>query len=75
MPNKYQDKSQITGVELTPEDEAFLQQINEQIIAFTQSEEEMLEFDPMNSYQRRLVHQLGTLYGLNSKSVGEREER
>ena len=29
----------------------------------------------MNPYQRRLIHQMGSLYQLSSKSVGSRDER
>lgn len=75
MTDKFQDKSQVIEAELTPQDEEFLQEINQRILQFLKTEEEMLEFEPMNSYQRRLVHQMGTLYDLSSKSVGGREER
>jgi hypothetical protein len=75
MTDKFQDKSQVIEAELTPQDEEFLREINEEILEFLEKDEEILEFDPMNSYQRRLVHQMGTLYQLSSKSVGSRDDR
>ena len=75
MTDKFQDKSQVIEAELTPQDEEFLKEINQQILKFLEKDEEILEFDPMNSYQRRLVHQMGSLYQLSSKSVGSRDER
>ncbi len=75
MTDKFQDKSQVIEAELTPQDEEFLKEINQQILTFLDKDEEILEFDPMNSYQRRLVHQMGSLYQLSSKSVGSRDER
>ena len=67
MTDKFQDKSQVIEAELTPQDEEFLKEINQQILNFLEKDEEILEFDPMNSYQRRLVHQMGSLYQLSSK--------
>ncbi len=60
MTDKFQDKSQVIEAELTPQDEEFLKEINQQILKFLEKDEEILEFDPMNSYQRRLVHQMGS---------------
>ena len=62
-------------LELTPTDKIFLMELNQKILEFIESEEEMLELEPMNSYQRRLVHKLGILYSLASRSVGEKNER
>ena len=55
MTDKFQDKSQVIEAELTPRDEEFLKEINQQILNFLEKDEEILEFDPMNSYQRRLA--------------------
>lgn len=42
---------------------------------FINSDEKMLELDPMNGYQRRLIHKLASAYHLESKSVGNDDER
>ena len=57
------------------EDAEFLQSLNELIVGFIQSGEAKRQLDPMNGYQRRLVHKLGALYALDSESVGEEEGR
>ena len=58
---------------LNREDQEFLNEINKDLEKFLKSEEEMLEFQPMNSYQRRLVHKAVTDFKLKSHSVGEKE--
>jgi len=42
---------------------------------FLRSEEEELELEPMNSYRRRMVHNLATKYHLRTESRGEDRER
>ena len=58
---------------LTKEDQDFLNSIYQDLKEFVESDEEMLEFQPMNSYQRRLVHKLVTNFRLKSHSVGEED--
>ena len=42
---------------------------------FMKSDENKIEMPPMNSYQRRLLHQLGKKFGFRSGSVGEGKDR
>ncbi len=58
---------------LTRADQEFLDGVRRKLVRLLESEEEMLELEPMNSYQRRLVHKLATTYGFKSQSVGETE--
>ena len=58
---------------LTKEDQDFINSIYQDLKEFVESGEEMLEFQPMNSYQRRLVHKLVANFRLKSHSVGEEE--
>ena len=58
---------------LTREDQDFINSIYQDLKEFIESDEAMLEFQPMNSYQRRLVHKLVTNFRLKSHSVGEEE--
>lgn len=58
---------------LTKEDQEFLEKIHTILTKFVESEEAMLEMQPMNSYQRRLVHKTVTDFKLKSTSVGEEE--
>ena len=45
MTDKFQDKSQVIEAELTPQDEEFLKEINQQILTFLEKDEEILEFE------------------------------
>lgn len=58
---------------LTKEDQEFLEKIHHILKQFVESDEEMLEMEPMNSYQRRLVHKIVKDFKLKSASVGEEE--
>jgi hypothetical protein len=56
-------------------DEGFVAEYEEQFIAFMKGEEASLHLEPMNSYYRRLVHQLATEFKLTTNSEGEGPER
>ena len=43
MTDKFQDKSQVIEAELTPQDEEFLKEINQQILKFLEKNEEILD--------------------------------
>ncbi len=58
---------------LTKEDQEFLNSVYQDLKEFIESDEEMLEFQPMNSYRRRLVHKLVTDFRLKSHSVGDED--
>ena len=61
--------------EMSTQDREFLDLVNGEILKFFESAEEVIDLDPMNSYQRRLVHKLAGEYNLQSESAGERNER
>lgn len=58
---------------LSQDDYKFLDTIQERFTALMESNDEMLELEPMNSYQRRLVHKVASNFKLKSHSVGEEE--
>ncbi|MBF0278395.1 MAG: hypothetical protein HQM13_11410 [SAR324 cluster bacterium] len=58
---------------LTREDQEFLDSVHEDLEKFLKGDQEMYEFQPMNSYRRRLVHNLVSDFKLKSHSVGEEE--
>ena len=60
-------------MEINPVDYKFLESIRVQVLALLESEEEMIELEPMNSYQRRLVHKFSSACGLTSQSVSSEE--
>jgi R3H domain len=53
----------------------FAREIEMRISYFLQSPEEELELEPMNSYRRRMVHNIAGKYHLRSESRGEDRER
>jgi R3H domain len=53
----------------------FAREIEMRVSYFLQSPEEELELEPMNSYRRRMVHNLAGKYHLRSESRGEDRER
>ncbi len=64
--------------EESPKDRAdieFSQDIETRIRYFMDSESEELELEPMNSYKRRLVHQVAKPYKLDTDSRGEEPNR
>ena len=68
-----QKKPAMQDTPLTKEDQEFLEKIHARLTRFVESDEAMLEMEPMNAYQRRLVHKMVTDFKLKSTSVGEEE--
>ena len=56
-------------------DRDFAREIEMRISYFLRSEEPELELEPMNSYRRRMVHNVATKYRLRTESRGEDRER
>ncbi len=53
----------------------FIREMEMRIAYFIQSGETELELEPMNSYRRRIVHNLANKYNMNSESRGEDRDR
>ncbi len=53
----------------------FIREMEMRIAYFIQSDEPELELEPMNSYRRRIAHNLASKYNMNSESRGEDRER
>lgn len=53
----------------------FLREMEMRIAYFIQSGDTELELEPMNSYRRRIAHNLASQYNLKSESRGEDRER
>ena len=53
----------------------FLREMEMRIAYFIQSDETELELEPMNSYRRRIAHNLASNYNMKSESRGEERER
>ncbi len=62
-------------MELSSSDQELMTEINEALVRFIKSEESDLQLEPMNSYRRRMVHKVGTEYGLTTESTGEGDTR
>ena len=58
-------------MDLSSSDEELISEINDALVSFIKSEETLLQFEPMNSFRRRMVHKIGTKYKLTSESTGE----
>ena len=58
-------------MDLSSSDEELIVEINDVFVRFIKSEETQLQLEPMNSFRRRMVHKIGTLYKLTSESTGE----
>jgi R3H domain len=56
-------------------DRDFAREIEMRIAYFLQSPEEELELEAMNSYRRRMVHNIASRYHLRSESRGEDRDR
>lgn len=56
-------------------DDDLIEEYSERLTEFLESGEKELAFPPMNSYQRRLVHQLASDFGLETSSQGEGHDR
>ena len=61
--------------EFKDKDEIFVSDYEEPLINFMKSDEKILALEPMNSYHRRLVHQLAKEFKLETKSEGEGADR
>lgn len=56
-------------------DADFIRDMETRVRYFMESNSEELELEPMNSYKRRLVHQVATPYKLETDSRGEEPNR
>jgi len=65
----------IDDMELSEREQELLQATRDTVQRFLKSDEEVLSFEPMSSYHRRIVHKVGTHYQLHSRSMGEGENR
>ena len=57
------------------DEQEFQQEILKRIGLFIKSPDDSQELEPMNSFHRRLVHQLANLANLDSETMGEGRER
>jgi hypothetical protein len=57
------------------DDQRFIEDLESRIRYFLQSDESELALEPMNSYKRRLVHQVAMQYKLGTESRGEEPNR
>jgi len=62
-------------MDLSSSDEELIAEINDALVRFIKSEETQLQLEPMNSFRRRMVHKIGTIYKLTSESTGEGTNR
>ena len=58
-------------MELSSSDQELMTKINSALIRFIKSDDSHMQLEPMNSYQRRMVHKIGTTFKLASESTGE----
>ena len=65
----------IDDMELNKDDELFVKELYVMYVRFIESDKQELKLEPMNSYQRRLAHKMGSQYKLESSSIGEDKER
>ena len=56
-------------------DRLFAEDMDTRIQYFMNSDEKELEFEPMNSYKRRLIHQISQPYNLKTESRGDEPVR
>ena len=73
-PRRPPDKRHAGGARDTEAD-GFSEEIELRIQRFLQSDDKELVFEPMNSYQRRLIHNIAKPYQLDTDSRGEEPER
>lgn len=57
------------------DDQRFVEDLESRIRFFLQSEDNELALEPMNSYKRRLAHQVAVQYKLGTESRGEEPNR
>ena len=63
------------GGEKGSEEDSFSEEIELRIQRFLQSDDQELVFEPMNSYKRRLIHNIAKPYRFETESRGEEPER
>ena len=68
-------KVMIDDMELSEREQELLQATRDAVQRFLESDDEVLAFEPMSSYRRRIVHKVGTHYKLHSRSLGEGDDR
>lgn len=56
-------------------DTEFLADCEERFIHFIESDETVLQLEPMNSYYRRLIHHLAMEFKFDTRSEGEEQDR
>ncbi len=61
--------------QMNGKDEDFLLEWEEKLIDFLECDEETIHLEPMNSYYRRLVHNLGMKFKFESYSEGTGKDR
>ena len=61
----------IDDMELSSSDQELMTEINTALVSFINSDDTHLQLEPMNSFRRRIVHKIATIYNLTSKSIGE----
>ena len=68
-------KVMIDDMELSEREHELLQATRDAVQRFLESDDEVLAFEPMSSYRRRIVHKVGTHYTLHSRALGEGDDR
>lgn len=66
---------QMQDFELDGKEEEFLLQYEEKLIGFLESPDKVLHLEPMNSYYRRIIHNLAVRFGFGTSSEGADKER
>jgi hypothetical protein len=61
--------------ELHGKEEDFLIEYEEKLIGFLESSDETKHLEPMNSYYRRLIHNLALRFGFGTSSEGSDKDR
>lgn len=63
------------GIDYKEKDEEFVLRHEELLVEFFESDDDELSLEPMNSYYRRLVHNLAKRYQYKTHSEGEGDQR
>lgn len=53
----------------------FIDYNSERLVSFAKSEEEIIRLEPMNSFYRRLIHNLANRFNFKTNSEGENRDR
>ncbi|NQU63255.1 MAG: hypothetical protein HQ517_03080 [SAR324 cluster bacterium] len=62
-------------LELEGKEEEFIIEQEEKLIEFLESKDKVLHLEPMNSFYRRLIHNLAARYGFGTSSEGADKDR